>query len=67
MGDFLLPPGIKRLIISKINLLHHHLANIYLVKVNNKNTRKKCEKTSVSIVDLEQVNTLFPKTLVYQK
>ena len=42
------------------------LANIYLFKVNNKNTRKRCEicsmltiKTpfsSVSIIDLEQVN-----------
>ena len=56
MCDFLLPPDIKGLIISKINLLHYHPTNIYLIKVKNKNTRKRCENTSVSIVDFEQVN-----------
>ena len=44
-----------------------HLANIYLFKFNDRNTRKRCEMgskltiyftpfSSLSIVDLEQVN-----------
>ena len=38
-------------------------ANIYLFKVNNRNTRKRCKicskltiKTSISIVEFEQIN-----------
>ena len=48
------------------NIWNYYLANIYLLKVNNRNTRKRCKNSSkstiktafssISIVDFEQVN-----------
>ena len=33
----------------KLNLICFHPANIYLLKVNNRNTRKRCEISSLTI------------------
>ena len=48
---------------GKVSEIHYHSANIYLFKVNNRNTRKRWEICSkegsnknISIVDFEQVN-----------
>ena len=55
-----------------VQLIHYIPANIYLLKVNNRNTRKRCEICSkftpfsgVSIVDFEQVNVCWDKSFTY--
>ena len=42
------------------------LANIYLLKVKNRNTRKRCEICSkLTIVHFEQVNASFNFNLIF--
>ena len=47
---------------NQINRLHKRPANIYLFKVNNKNTRKMCEiyrRSDVFIVNFGHISQLF--------